>query len=58
MNDEKLSGGTEYHTGTTKPADLDQDQESSPLTGARKAATPRPPPRARQAGRRDTARLP
>ncbi len=35
MNDEKLSGGTEYHTGTTKPADLDQDQESSPLTGAR-----------------------
>jgi hypothetical protein len=35
MNDEKLSGGTEYHTGTSKPADLDQNQESSPLDGSR-----------------------
>ncbi len=35
MNDEKLSGGTEYHAGSSTPADLDQDQESSPLAGAR-----------------------
>lgn len=31
MNDERLSGGTEYNAGGGRPADLDQDQESSPV---------------------------